>query len=850
MRRVLVLGYHHRNNIGDDVFTHVFKNSVLQDYNTTVINMEDLDKVCKQIDQGTMETFDRIIIGAGDLVNDYFLSSDNISLLQKYFGQTPIYFVGIGITYADKLSLLDVGDHFYVRNKQDLDAVKYRFGNANVKYMPDLAFLMNPNIESIPNNTATKNVGICLPFTWIANSKKNHSKLLEQLKNLIVTTVKVLKCNVHVIPFDTSNDNLNSDIKMLQRLRDLCGDAQYDGERQCIFYHDTLAQPTDLASRIQNFVDVVSALDIVIAARFHSAIFSILCEKPFVALSSTPKMQKLCHDMGSQFARNFVSMQCDQDGVPTEFDVDHTIDSVKYMMDNQTMVSLKVKEFKTAQQQQVQSSLKHFQNTLKKGLRRQTPPQYISNREKEQLFTSTIQSVLQKIRFRISQRDIDRLRSGGLLRDIVPRQTNSDTSQIRRIITEEVLYNITGDPYAPYYYGLFDNILDIPFRSQVLWMIEDYYTKYKYKFLNDGNIQIVNFNFQELHRSGWQFIVNNLVVELNQQVNTIPLIVDTYVDKTFHWNQEFYKLKGVIPYTQDWVGFIHHTFSDYNNQYNCMSLFTNKHFIQSLEKCQCLIVMTNYLKQQIQDALEELYSSGQLHNKVAVEVIYHPSEQAENLFSWDNFVDNENRKVVQIGNWLRNVYSIYALQLSKSSFVTGKVVVKNKNSEAYFLPNGFFTDLAKYLNIDESSFDGVMDICKISSQNMHVKGMFEHLVDNEKSVETLEYLNNEQYDDLLSKNVVFINLVDASAVNTLVECILRHTPILVNPIEPVVEVLGEDYPLYYTTVYEASKLLEDNDKLKKGYDYLVKMDKTRFYIDTFVHDISQVFQRVVESILD
>ena len=62
----------------------------------------------------------------------------------------------------------------------------------------------------------------------------------------------------------------------------------------------------------------------------------------------------------------------------------------------------------------------------------------------------------------------------------------------------------------------------------------------------------------------------------------------------------------------------------------------------------------------------------------------------------------------------------------------------------------------------------------------------------------IKYTNTfKEYDQLLEKNIVFIELIDASANNTILECIVRNTPIIVNKIEPVVEYLGDDYPLYF-----------------------------------------------------
>jgi len=58
-------------------------------------------------------------------------------------------------------------------------------------------------------------------------------------------------------------------------------------------------------------------------------------------------------------------------------------------------------------------------------------------------------------------------------------------------------------------------------------------------------------------------------------------------------------------------------------------------------------------------------------------------------------------------------------------------------------------------------------------------------------------LDNNSFDKLLSCNPVAIWLKDSSANNTVIECIVRGTPILINKLPSVVEYLGEEYPLYW-----------------------------------------------------
>ena len=70
-----------------------------------------------------------------------------------------------------------------------------------------------------------------------------------------------------------------------------------------------------------------------------------------------------------------------------------------------------------------------------------------------------------------------------------------------------------------------------------------------------------------------------------------------------------------------------------------------------------------------------------------------------------------------------------------------------------------------------------------------------------------------------------LDLYDASANHAIVECIARNTPILVNPLESVVEYLGEDYPLYFNSLDEAAWKAENIDLVLSAHEYLVHYPK-------------------------
>ncbi|NBP58529.1 hypothetical protein EBU71_18740, partial [bacterium] len=101
--------------------------------------------------------------------------------------------------------------------------------------------------------------------------------------------------------------------------------------------------------------------------------------------------------------------------------------------------------------------------------------------------------------------------------------------------------------------------------------------------------------------------------------------------------------------------------------------------------------------------------------------------------------------------------------------------------------------------------------------------------------------STETFDKLLSQNIVFIYVIDASVINTLLECIARNTPIIINNHPAVTELLGADYPLYIQdkcTVAEMNHrihmLLSNPKTILKAHRYLCKLDKKKYHINTFI----------------
>lgn len=175
------------------------------------------------------------------------------------------------------------------------------------------------------------------------------------------------------------------------------------------------------------------------------------------------------------------------------------------------------------------------------------------------------------------------------------------------------------------------------------------------------------------------------------------------------------------------------------------------------------------------------------------------------MFSLKLYKKNKSKKIIQIGRQLRKVASIYLLNTRfQKVWLTG---TKNMQEITNELDNE-----CRHLNINI----------------------------NKKLVDT-KYLDSyTDYDNLLSENIVFIDLYDSGANNTVLECIARNTPIILNRTPGVEEYLGKNYPLYFNNLNEVPDLI---NKIEEGYNYLNNMDKSSFHVNNFIKEFINIINK-------
>jgi hypothetical protein len=294
------------------------------------------------------------------------------------------------------------------------------------------------------------------------------------------------------------------------------------------------------------------------------------------------------------------------------------------------------------------------------------------------------------------------------------------------------------------------------------------------------------------HRCGWSYVVQ----VLKDFHNPGGTVLDTFIERTFFWHPE-----GVRPHLEPWIGFIHvppkipHWF--HYEQANKM-LFKNELWKKSLPHCRGLYTLSNYHRKNLKAYLD-----------IPINNLLFPTEIPEIKWSWEKFTANREKKIVQVGWWLRKLHAIFQLP-----------------------PSGY---KKIFLSVEHKSMPELMEK---EREILKKEGTFNGSMYN--TAETVTYLPDKVYDRLLSENIVFVYLYDASANNTVIECIVRNTPLLVNPIEPVKEYLGEDYPFYYNSYEEAASKAANLDLIYKTYQFLrnhpIKKKLTQeYFLDSFAN---------------
>jgi len=832
---VLVLGYYDRQNMGDECYKHAFMHLFGLGTNIPTLNVQ---FKCTDDIEVLPEGTDIVICGGGDIINNYFMTKVQ-QLLLGFTGR--VYAVSVGIPYKSAATYFHMFDHVFVRSQGDYDNAIEVVGERNVTLIGDISIGFMKQVASLSKNTRShKNIGVSLAQPAFFNNPYK-SQLLSDICSSLEQLNNELNGNVvfHLLPFNVFEESESEcDLFVNDEFKTLLSAAGMKVETH------NINNPLALMRKIRTDIDAM------VCMRYHSVMFSLITNTPFTALYTTKKVDKLLTDINA--IDQSCKMECNLLDKPISFDT-------TLFKNNVLRVGL--------QQNALPNATSYIQ---KKSGELITVPQ--------RMFVDKQLKVPVKIHSLLSFSDVLEQASSMLPSylglssdeyDVVLRQKGPLPLNNRRPIdvARFICYIVTRRTHHATLWGLFQNLSKPDF---CLYDALDYIWKDLQSKDTDNHIvyfnelpgiykdnrplldvnNVFNREFADVHRSGWNYVICGLSgLDASQYLRgSGDMMLDTYVDRTFHWGFNTLSTLHVVPYNKPWIGFIHHTFDTSHSSYNCDTLFNNEYFVTSLQNCVGLIALSRDLGLKLKNRLHTLGLDVPVHN------ISHPMEFVDKLFTPAAYFANPNKSIVQIGAWLRNPYPFYQLKTTKAR----KLALKGSEMDLYFPPADYLTKIASTLldtqDITQTDFVATPTmfcrdhICRDNSFNRFCLGVYDMLKEQYESVTICEKLTNEEYDTLLSENIVFLNLVDCSAVNTVMECIVRNTVLVVNRLPALEEVLGANYPGFYNTLDEASAICESDERINRIYYYLSNLDKSRFTLDAFMNSMYKILSAQDTSI--
>ena len=288
-------------------------------------------------------------------------------------------------------------------------------------------------------------------------------------------------------------------------------------------------------------------------------------------------------------------------------------------------------------------------------------------------------------------------------------------------------------------------------------------------------------------------IIKNEHLSLNNNWNCISQKMSIFHKSSspvnfYEWLDKELKEKNI---KEKWSGFLHNVISypteEYPEKYRnkilpLSSLVEDPYFLNKLEDCEEIFVFTDQVK-------------NFLIKKTSFERIKSVTHPVPDFVFQKKKWSGEFDQLLHVGQQLRKYHSFLDLK----------------------------TELARVM-IKPFAMDGDLIEMKKYSKNI---------------VSIIDQVSIEEYFELLSRSIIFLDLYDVAACNTILECIVLNVPILIKKIDGVVEYLGEDYPFYFETLKEASSKLKDVNLIHEASDYLSSLNKEKYYVDEFIKEMNE-----------
>jgi len=265
--KILVYGWYHQSNIGDDLFIDAFEN-LFPDFqfifreNITADHLKDVDAV---------------FFGGGSfLLGKPRITDDALQIIKS----KPIFYIGVGVEsdiHPIHLELMTLSKFIAMRSPDQLDRVKTI--NQNSMWIPDLVYSLQDKVELSPK--INKSVLVLSNISVVPNHNNPywmHASWVH-FKSEFAQFLDVLSQQGYQLNFLS-----------------MCRSAQVNDDWASgeIIGHMTKRNKYILLDQPFNIKDVtktISQYDLVITQRFHGIVLAEMTKTPYIAIHHHDKLK-------------------------------------------------------------------------------------------------------------------------------------------------------------------------------------------------------------------------------------------------------------------------------------------------------------------------------------------------------------------------------------------------------------------------------------------------------------------------------------------------------------------------------------------------------------------------------
>jgi polysaccharide pyruvyl transferase WcaK-like protein len=279
---VNIFGYYNHNNAGDEAFSLFFRN-VFRGHPVNFINHKE-----------QLPAVDRLILGGGAVLNDYFFER------LPEFKKLDVIGCSSDTDDSDLDHLARISDKLgIVALRSERDAIAAQSLGVNAEYFPDIVFGLNN-----PKPTLSLDAVAKLGELPTASEKEKQSAVIFLSDHYSVrqpgNDARAAQIEKYKQELAASFDALSSEYNLI-----FIPMSIFHNARDYVFAHDVVSRMANPERAIfisryfhpASILDIVTSIaDVVISMRLHGLIFGIVCRKPTINIGDGRKNIDLMFD--------------------------------------------------------------------------------------------------------------------------------------------------------------------------------------------------------------------------------------------------------------------------------------------------------------------------------------------------------------------------------------------------------------------------------------------------------------------------------------------------------------------------------------------------------------------------